>query len=382
MEFKSLRRQYKRLKPEIDKAIGEVLEQGQFIGGEQVRRLEEQLARYVGVQHCATCGNGTDALVLLLKALGIGPGDVVLAPAFTFFATAEAVSLAGATPCFVDVDFPTGNISPMALEQVLERQPWEKWGTAKAILAVDLFGLPPEYDIIDQIAKKHNLLLAEDCAQGFGGSFDGEQNGSFGSGAATSFFPAKPLGCYGDGGAIFTNQKEVAGLVKSLRCHGKGENKYENLRIGQNSRLDAIQAAVLQVKLAAYGGEAAAVERIAHYYTQQLQGWVVTPPWPQNRVSAWAQYTIVLPGQEARDGLQRFLQEKGIPTQVYYPTPLHLQKAYRFLGGRLGDCPQAEQLSRRGLSLPIYPDLLPEEEEAVCAAVKEYCRKRKLRASI
>ncbi len=378
MEFKGLKRQYLALRPQILQALEQVLEQGQYIGGPAVEGIEKQLARQAGVAHCVSCANGTDALVLLLKALGVGPGDVVFIPVFTFFATAEAVSLVGATPCFVDVDFPGGNINTVALEQALRQEKWKQWGTAKAILAVDLFGWAAEYDIIEPMANHYGMLLLEDCAQGFGGSCRGRPNGSFGAGAAVSFFPAKPLGCFGDGGAVLTNNGETAVAVRSLACHGAGKSKYENVRIGQNSRLDALQAAVLQVKLEAFPKEQARLRQIARWYTSQLQGLgAALPPCPENAESAWAQYTMVLSSKSLRQGLQSCLNSQGIPTMVYYPTPLHLQPAYGFLGGSRGDFPTAELLSNCALSLPLHPYMTDGEAETVVEAVKGFLKRAK-----
>lgn len=369
MEFRDLKQQYRILQKDMDKAILDTVASGAYIMGPQVRELEQQLAEYVGVKHCLTCANGTDALTLALKAWGIGPGDAVFVPDFTFFSSAEVVPLEGATPVFVDVCEQTFNIDAEDLERAIERTLAEGKLTPKVIVAVDLFGLPADYKRIREIADRYGLLILEDAAQGFGGSINERKACSFGDIATTSFFPAKPLGCYGDGGAVFTNNDEWAELIASYRVHGKGSFKYDNVRIGLNSRLDTIQAAVLQVKLKAFKEyELDAVNAAAERYTSLLQGVVATPVIPEGFYSSWAQYTIKLKNVEERDALQASLKAQGIPAMVYYPKPLHLQTA--FTGEAKDQCPVATSLCSRVLSLPLHPYIKEEDIEKVCSAIK------------
>ena len=334
MEFRDLKRQYQVLKPQMDAAMLEVAENCNFISGKQVTELEQQLAEYVDVKHCVTCGNGTDALTLVMMAWDIKAGDAVFVPTFTFFASAEVVAFEGATPVFVDVDERTFNVDPVKLEEAIEQVKKEGKLNPRAVIAVDLFGQPADYTKIEEICKKHGLLLLEDGAQGFGGKIGDRTACSFGDAAATSFFPAKPLGCYGDGGAVFTNDDEMADYMRSIRVHGKSPaDKYDNLRIGLNSRLDTIQAAVLKVKLQAFKDhELESVNRAAKLYDEYLGNVVKTPVVPEGFYSSWAQYTLILDSKEQRTHLQKELKEQGIPTMVYYPKPMHLQGAFADLG--------------------------------------------------
>jgi dTDP-4-amino-4,6-dideoxygalactose transaminase len=331
MQFRDLAKQYQVLKNEIDQAMLSVASGAHYIMGPEVKELEQQLAEYVGVKHCLTCANGTDALTLALKAWGIGPGDAVFVPDFTFFASAEVVALEGATPVFVDVDDTTFNIDVQSLETAIQKVLADGQLTPKVIVAVDLFGLPADYPKVKAIAQKYNLLILEDGAQGFGGSIDGKKACSFGDIATTSFFPAKPLGCYGDGGAVFTDNDEWAALMNSYRVHGKGTDKYDNVRIGMNSRLDTMQAAILQVKLRAFDKEVERVNAAAQQYTQLLKDYVKTPVIPEGFGSSWAQYTIQLPTEAKRNELQAALKAAGIPSMVYYPKPMHEQTAFQHL---------------------------------------------------
>ena len=370
VEFRDLKQQYQILKNDIDRAVLNVMQSGAFIMGQPVKELEVQLAEYVGVRHCITCANGTDALTLALKAWGIGPGDAVFVPDFTFFASAEVIALEGATPIFVDVDADTFNISPSDLERAIKAVIQEGNLTPKVIIAVDLFGLPANYPAIRQIADKYHLLILEDGAQGFGGSINGLRACSFGDIATTSFFPAKPLGCCGDGGALFTDNDEWAALIDSYRVHGKGSYKYDNVRIGMNSRLDTIQAAILQVKLKAFKNyELEAVNKVADRYTELLKDIpdIKTPVIPESFSSSWAQYTIQLPDRETRDHLQASLKEQGIPSMVYYPTPMHLQTAFQHLTSSLL-LHTSTKLSQTVLSLPMHPYLTDEQIQCVVDA--------------
>lgn len=371
MEYRDLKQQYRVLKKEIDTAILDVVSSGAFIMGPQVRELERQLADFVGVKHCITCANGTDALTLALKVWGIGPGDAVFVPDFTFFSSAEVVSFEGAVPVFVDVDADTFNMNPKELERAIEDTVKEGKWIPKAVVSVDLFGLPANYPSIKRICDKYNLLLLEDGAQGFGGSIQGKRACSFGDISTTSFFPAKPLGCYGDGGALFTDNDEWAALADSYRVHGKGSFKYDNVRIGMNSRLDTLQAAILQVKLKAFiDYELEAVNDAAKKYSAQLSGSVIVPTIPEGFYSSWAQYTIRLDNRVKRDAMQKALKEAGIPSMVYYPTPMHRQTAYRSLNYPEDSCSVSLQLCDTVLSLPMHPYLTDEEISCICHAVK------------
>ena len=371
MEFRDLHRQYEALKPAIDQAVLSTVAEGRYIMGPAVRELEQQLSAYVGVAHCLTCANGTDALTLALKAWGIGPGDAVFVPDFTFFSSAEVVSLEGATPVFVDVDPSTYNIDPDRLEQAIEAVMAEGRLAPKVIVAVDLFGLPANYPALRAIADRYHLWILEDGAQGFGGAIQGQRACSFGDISTTSFFPAKPLGCYGDGGAVFTDNDQWAALIASYRVHGKGADKYDNVRVGMNSRLDTLQAAVLQVKLRAFQEqEWMRVNAVAASYTAQLQAYVRTPFVPEGYSSSWAQYTIQLPDRAVRDALQRRLKEAGVPSMIYYPKPMHAQSVFSGPQGAVAmDCPCASVLPGRVLSLPMHPYLSEEEVMRVCEII-------------
>lgn len=370
MQFRDLKTQYQHLKPEIDAAIAEVLENANFISGRQVGELEEELERYVGVKHCITCGNGTDALSMMMMAWNIGKGDAVFVPDFTFFASGEVVSFEGATPVFYDVCMDTFNADVTSLENAIINVLNEGKLTPRAIIAVDLFGLPANYIKLEEIAKKYKLLLLEDGAQGFGGKIGERKVGSFGDAATTSFFPAKPLGCYGDGGAIFTNDDNIAELLKSIRVHGKGSFKYDNVRIGWNSRLDTLQAAILKVKFRAFREyELEEVNRVADTYRKELMGVVKIPVVREGFYSSWAQYTLQLSSKNERDQVQEALKEKGIPTMVYYPKPMHQQVA--FSGNKMYvECPNTEKLCDTVLSLPIHPYLSHSDIQEIAVAVK------------
>ena len=349
----------------------EVASSGGYIGGKHVSELESQLAEYVGMKHCISCANGTDALSLALMAWNIKEGDAVFVPDFTFFASAEVVAFEGATPIFVDVEEDTFNISYTDLEQKIQSVLSEGKLIPKVIVTVDLFGLPANYPALRKIADKYNLLILEDGAQGFGGEINGKRACSFGDISTTSFFPAKPLGCYGDGGAIFTNNDQWAALMQSLKVHGKGSFKYDNVRIGVNSRLDTIQAAILEVKFKAFKDyELEDINKVATKYTALLQGVVDTPIIPEGYYSSWAQYTIKLTNKEQRDNLQQKLKGAGVPSMVYYPTPMHRQSA--FVGNDYPDdfCPNATSLCQRVLSLPLHPYMSEEDVIKICDVIK------------
>lgn len=372
MQFRDLKAQYQALKPDIDKAISEVVEQCNFISGSQVSDLEEELADYVGVKHCITCGNGTDALTMIMMAWNIKDGDAVFVPDFTFFASGEIVSFEGATPVFYDVCGDTFNADIKSLEDAIRSVKQEGKLNPRAIIAVDLFGQPANYPELERVAAEHDLLLLEDGAQGFGGKIGDRRACSFGNAATTSFFPAKPLGCYGDGGAIFVDDDETAEYLRSIRIHGKGSYKYDNVRIGWNSRLDTIQAAVLKVKFKAFKEyELAAVNRAADRYTELLKGIVETPVVPNGFYSSWAQYTVKLVSKEVRDGLQEFLKAKAIPSMVYYPKPMHCQKAFQDVPAYVA-CTETDKLCETVLALPMHPYLSEADQNYVCMAIKEF----------
>ena len=378
MNFRDLSKQYLVLKNDIDAAMLSVASSSKYIMGPQVKELETQLAEYVGVKHCLTCANGTDALTLALKAWGVGEGDAVFVPDFTFFSSAEVVSLEGATPVFVDVSPDTFNISVESLRSAYDRVVSEGKLRPRVVVAVDLFGLPADYPSLRQFCDEYHLLILEDGAQGFGGSINGRRACSFGDISTTSFFPAKPLGCYGDGGAVFTDNDEWASLIDSYRVHGKGTFKYDNVRIGMNSRLDTLQAAILQVKLRAFADyELDAVNRAAELYTSLLSGAVVTPTIPSGFRSSWAQYTIRLSSREQRDALQQHLKSLDIPSMVYYPTPMHAQTAFANLLPQesVWDCASSSLLSTTVLSLPMHPYLTDSDIRIVSDAILSYLRK-------
>jgi len=371
MQFRDLKKQYQVLKEKIDSAVLQVMNDANFISGKQVSELEEQLADYVGVKHCITCANGTDALTLALMAWGVGVGDAVFVPDFTFFASAETVAYEGATPVFVDIESASFNVSPVSLERAIEVVLKEGQLKPKAIICVDLFGQPADYISIRKIADKYGLMILEDAAQGFGGRIGDEIACSFGDIATTSFFPAKPLGCYGDGGAVFTNNDEWAELIRSFRIHGKGADKYDNVRIGMNSRLDTIQAAVLQVKLQAFREyELEAVNKVAKHYTEALKDIVKTPEIKEGFYSSWAQYTIILESEEQRNGLQAALKEKGIPSMVYYPKAMHEQGAFKDTPCVVVELSVTTELCKRVLALPMHPYLELDEQEQVIEIVR------------
>ncbi len=376
MQFRDLQAQYQRYKGEIDGAIQRVLTGSNYIGGQEVAEFEEELAAFVGVPRCISCANGTEAMTLVLMAWGIGAGDAVFLPDFTFFSTGEVVSFRGATPVFVDVEADTFNLDPIRLEEAIKKTLQGGRLTPRAIIPVDLFGLPADYPRILEIAAKYDLLVLADSAQGMGGQIREKKAGSFGHAATTSFFPAKPLGCYGDGGAIFTDDDRLATTLRSLRAQGRSpQDKYDNREIGMNSRLDTLQAAILLPKLKAFEDhELEAVNQVAAWYDARLKGQVITPVVRAGYTSSWAQYTIRLQDARQRDGLQQHLRQQGIPSMVYYPRGLHQQGAFLHLGLGDDDYPQTSAATRQVLSLPMHPYLREEEVDQVCRAVLAYLR--------
>jgi UDP-2-acetamido-2-deoxy-ribo-hexuluronate aminotransferase len=366
IKFIDLKRQQETIRAEIDQAIAGVLDHGRYIMGPEIQELEAELAQYCGVDFAIGCASGTDALLLPLMAYNVGPGDAVFTPPFTFIATAEVISLLGAEPVFVDIDPKTYNMDPQRLDEAIVRIKNEDRLAPKGVIPVDLFGLPADYDAIMRISEKHGLFVLEDAAQGFGGQYKGRRACSFGHVAATSFFPAKPLGCYGDGGAVMTDDDELASLMKSIRVHGQGGNKYDNVRIGLNARLDTIQAAILKVKLSVFPKELEERQRVADRYTTRLKGKVETPFVPEGCLSSWAQYSVQT---ENRDDLLDILRQSGVPTAVYYPKPLHLQEAFSSLPYQKGDFPNTEKAAQHIFSLPMHPYLTDAEVDWVCEQV-------------
>lgn len=370
IEFRDLKKQYSVLQRDIDKAVLDVMQSSRFIMGAPVCELEEKLADYVGVKHCISCANGTDALEIALMAWDIGPGDAVFVPDFSFFASAEVIALRGAHPVFVDIDMDTFNMGPIALENAIKATIDAGIYTPRVVISVDLFGQPADYKAIKPICEKYNLLLLEDAAQAFGGSADEKKCCFFGDVSTTSFFPSKPLGCYGDGGAIFTNNDEYAEIIRSIRVHGQGNNKYDNVRVGLNSRLDTLQAAILLVKLRAFVDyEMDAANSAALQYTERLRSFVKTPTIKYGNSSSWAQYSILLGSNVRRDGLMSQLRATGIPSMIFYESPLHRQKAF---GGVIANCPNTEFACERVLSLPMHPYLCESDINIICGVIDEY----------
>ena len=371
MQFRDLGKQYQVLKKEIDEGIEGVVNSSAFILGKPVTELENKLAEYCGRKHCIGVGNGTDALVLSLRAYDIGRGDAVFVPDFTYIASASCVSLVGATPIFVDIDIDTFNMSPEALKEAIKRVRKEGKLQPKAVIPVDLFGQPFDQRITE-IAEAEGLVIVEDAAQGFGGMANGKRASSLGDIGATSFFPAKPLGCYGDGGAIFTDDDDIDTRLRSLRAGGKSPtDKYDNRELGYNSRLDTIQAAVLLPKLKAFAEyELNAVNKVANWYTERLKDVVVTPAILEGYLSSWAQYTIRLRDKETRDNLQKKLKEEGIPSMIYYPRGMHQQAVFKYMNLNDGLYPNTVEATNTVLSLPMHPYMEEETVEQIVSVIK------------
>jgi dTDP-4-amino-4,6-dideoxygalactose transaminase len=369
MQFIDLGAQRERIRDNLQAAIDGVINDGRYILGPQVAQFEQQLAQYVGVKHVVACANGTDALLLPLMAYGVGPGDAVFCPSFTFAATAEVVALRQAEPVFVEIDPDTYNIDPASLEAAIEMVLKEGRLTPKAIIPVDLFGQAAAYPEIAAIAQRYNLPIIEDAAQSVGGKQGNGMCGSFGDVGSTSFYPAKPLGCYGDGGAMFTNSDELADTLRSLAFHGKGETQYDNVRVGINSRLDTIQAAILIEKLAILEDEMEKRDAIARRYNEGLRGVVKVPEIPAGSRSAWAQYAIETP---RRDELKAHLQAAGIPSVIYYVKPLHQQVAYSQYQTAPGGLSVSEELPTRILCLPMHPYLSTEDQDRIISTIVEF----------
>lgn len=384
MQFIDLKAQQARIREAVESNIRRVLDHGSYIMGPEIRELEGRLASYTGAKHAIGCSSGTDALILALMAMDIGPGDAVFTAPFTFVATAEVISLLGATPVFVDIDRTTYNIDPARLEEAIQalksghekRRPLPSTSglvTPKAVIPVDLFGLPADYDAINEIARKHDMAVIEDAAQSFGGTYKDRKACNLGDVGCTSFFPAKPLGAYGDGGMVFTNDDAINETLRSILVHGQGRDKYENVRIGMNGRLDTIQAAVLLAKFDVFPEEIELRQEAARRYNERLSAsapQLVLPSVPKGYTSAWAQYSVLARDTGHRSALQATLKEAGIPTAVYYPKPLHLQGAFSRLGYEQGDFPISEECATRIFSLPMHPYLKPEDQDRIAQTLQ------------
>jgi dTDP-4-amino-4,6-dideoxygalactose transaminase len=371
--FIDLQAQRARIGPAMDEAILKVVHSGAYVLGPEVRQLEQELAAFCGGRNPQACANGTDAIALCLMALGIRPGDAVICPSFTFAATAEVVAWLGATPVFADIDETSYNIDPNGLQSALDKAASLGLKT-RAVIAVDLFGQPADYDAIEAFCAAHALVLIADSAQGFGGHYKGRIAGSIGDFATTSFFPAKPLGCYGDGGAVFSKSDEHAAIIRSLHMHGQGADRYEYARVGVNSRLDTVQAAVLLQKLAIFEDEIRLRQLVAKAYDAGLSDVVVTPKVAENCMSTWAQYTVRVPAA-SRQGFIEALKEQGVPTAIYYPHPLHRQPAYARFPAAGNGLPVTDRVSAEVVALPMHPYLDTETQAWIIACARDALRR-------
>lgn len=384
MQFIDLATQQKRIRKQLEKNIMAVLDHGKYIMGPEIAEIEKRLAEYVGVKHAIGCSSGTDALLMALMAYDVGPGDAIFTTPFTFIATAEVISLLGATPVFVDIDKETFNINPDLMEKAIAAVkandpslyplPYsaDNTLTPKGIIAVDLFGLPADYDAINDIAKKNGLFVIEDAAQSFGGEYKGKKACSLADIACTSFFPAKPLGCYGDGGMCFTDNDTLADLMNSVKIHGKGTHKYDNARIGINGRLDAFQAAILNAKFDIFPEEVEMRDTVAQLYNQLIEAsgcGLITPKTPDGYRSVWAQYSVLAKDERHRTDMQDKLKKEDIPSAVYYPKPLHMQTAFKSLSYEPDDFSVSHDFSERIFSLPMHPNLNKADQEKIISAL-------------
>lgn len=365
IQFTDLAEQQKRILPNLEKRISKVLAHGKYIMGPEVFELEGKLSDFLGIRHSISCSSGTDALLMVLMAMDIGPGDAVFTTPFSFMATAEVISLLGATPVFVDIDPNTYNMNPDCLEKAINKVIQNKTGrlSPRCVIPVDIFGLPADYDAINRISGRHNLFVLEDAAQSFGAEYQHRKAGALAHAAATSFFPAKPLGCYGDGGAIFTDDDDLAKKLESIRVHGKGTDKYENVRIGINGRLDTLQAAILLEKLEIFEKEIKERNRVASLYSELLSSHFKLQTIPENCMSVWAQFSI---RHELSQEMMATLNRNHIPTAVYYPKPLHCQTAFSYLGYQPDDFPVSKNLSESIFSLPMHPYLEEAQIRHIC----------------
>jgi dTDP-4-amino-4,6-dideoxygalactose transaminase len=370
LPFIDLLAQKKAIGEKLDTTILDVMNSGQFIMGPAISDLEEKLAKFTDAKHVLACGSGTDALMMPLMAWGIGPGDAVFVPSFTFIATAEVVGLVGATPIFCDVLPDSYNLDSSSLVKGIEKA--KSLGlTPKAVIPVDLFGLPADFTAIEEISSAHNLLILDDFCQGFGGVYKGKTLGSIGDAGATSFFPAKPLGCYGDGGAVFTNDEELYKKMSSIRVHGQGDNRYHNVRLGLNARMDTIQAAILLHKLEIFPEELQARNKIALRYNKELKDFAIVPKVPEELQSCWAQYTLRIPSVD-RQKFADYLKSRGIPTAIYYPIPLHKQPGYGHYPSATESLSVCEKICDEVISLPMHPYLKEEDQGRVINAIKSF----------
>lgn len=366
--FIDLAAQQARIRDRVEAAMRRTLDHGAYILGPEVGELEARLAEFCGARHAIGCSNGTDAITLVLMAKNVGPGQAVFCPSFTFAATAEVVAFLGATPYFVDIEPDTYNMDPASLRAAIAEA--KDAGLQPAgVISVDLFGLPADYDAIEPVVNDNGLWLLDDAAQGFGAIYKGRKVGTIGIATTTSFFPAKPLGCYGDGGAVFTDDDELAALIRSLLFHGKGEDRYDNVRIGMNGRLDSLQAGILLEKLAIFPEEIEARNRIAKRYNEGFENLLVTPLIPEDSVSIWAQYTVRAPGKN-RDAIVAALKEKGVPTAIYYPKSLHQQTAYKHFPMAAGGLPVSERVGKEVFSLPMHAYLDEETQDYIIDSVR------------
>ena len=364
MQFIDLSKQLVYIREKINSRIQKVLDHGQFILGKEVFELEDLLAKYVNKKHCISCSSGTDALLIPLMAKNIGPGDAVITSPFTYIATAEVIAMLGATPVFADIYEQTFNINPENIEEAIAFAKKKKL-KPKAIIPVDIFGLPARYRMIKEIAKKYKLFLIEDFAQAFGSKIGKKRAGSFGDVSSTSFYPAKPLGCYGDGGAIFTDDDKLADLMRSIRVHGGGKNKYQNIRIGLNGRLDTIQAAILLEKFKVFESELISRNKIANYYKKNINAQLIKPYIPKNYLSSWAQFSILAKNEKDRKSILEKLSINKIPYAIFYEIPLHLQKVFSYLNYKKNSFPIATDISKRIFSIPMHPYLSKREQNII-----------------
>lgn len=374
MQFIDLERQYKKIEKDVNSRMQAVVESKHFIMGPEVYEMEKKLAEFVGRKHCVSCASGTDALVIPLMAYELKKTDAIFVPSFTFFASAESVNLAGGTPVFVDIA-DNYNMNPASLESAINKVIEDGELTPRGVIPVDLFGQSANYDEIIPIAKKYNLFVLEDAAQGFGGSLHGKRNGSFGDVSATSFFPAKPLGCYGDGGAIFTDDDKLYELMTSIRVHGQGNDKYDNVRMGINGRMDTLQAAVILSKLTIFEDELKERNRVADCYKKNLEGYFEMPIVPEGYFSSWAQFTLKAKDNAQREHIIKKMGENNIPVMVYYPIPLHEQTAYAGEKNDVENLKYCSMVAKQVFSLPMHPYLTNEEIEMICNTLKEIVEK-------
>ena len=368
MQFIDLKAQQDRIRPQLDAALSRVLDHGRYIMGPEITELEAELARLCGSKHCIACASGTDALLLGLLAYGVGPGDAVITTPFTFFATAEMIALTGATPVFADIDPDTYNMDPAELAKAIEKVRADGKLTLKGIITVDLFGLSADYDAICPFVEKNGLFLIQDSAQAFGAEYKGKRCPTMGHIGTTSFFPAKPLGCYGDGGAVFTDNDELAAIMTSLRVHGEGVDKYNNVRIGINGRMDSFQAGILLEKLKLYPEEIELRQQVASQYTEQLTPALKLQTIPVGSNSVWAQFCLEA---DNRDVIMARLKEAGIPSVIYYVKPMHLLDAFKDLGYAEGDFPVSEAASKHIFALPMHPYLTSEDIDRICDVIND-----------